>query len=90
MRLDDSDKLIPLKFREKLVTDIVVKYATPVTPSRHGRGGSEKNELHLIGQHFPVHVENKDISNLKKRKNIRRCVVCHKHGVGKETCFICK
>ena len=46
MHLDDSDKLIPLKFREKLVTNIVVKYATPVTPSRHG---SENNELRLIG-----------------------------------------
>ena len=47
MRLDDSDKLIPLKFREKLVTDIVVKYATPVTPSRHG---SENSELGDISQ----------------------------------------
>ena len=45
MHLDDSDKLTPLKFREKLVTDIVVKYATPTTSSRHGRVGSENNEL---------------------------------------------
>ena len=49
MRLVDSDKLTALKFREKLVTDIVVKYATPTTSSRHGRGGSENNELRLIG-----------------------------------------
>ena len=71
MHLDDSDKLTPLKFREKLVTDIVVKYATPTTSSRHGRGGSENNELRLIGRHFPAYVENTDNSNLKKRKNIR-------------------
>ena len=45
----DSDKLTPLKFREKLVTGIVVKYATPTNSSRHGRGGSENNELSLIG-----------------------------------------
>ena len=75
MHLDDSGKLTPLKFREKLVTDIVVKYATPTTLSRHGRDGSE-NKLRLIGQHFPAYVENTDNSNLKKRKNIRQCVVC--------------
>ena len=71
MHLDDSDKLTPLKFREKLVTDIVVKYNTPTTSSRHGRGGCENNELCLIGRHFPAYVENTDNSNLKKRKNIR-------------------
>ena len=71
MRLDDSDKLIALKFREKLVTDIVVKYATPTAPSRHGRGGSENNESRLIGQHFPAYLENTDNLNLKKQKNIR-------------------
>ena len=49
MHLDDSDKLTPLKFREKLVRDIVVKYATPTTSSRCGRGGSENNKLCLIG-----------------------------------------
>ena len=90
MHLDDSDKLTPLKFREKLVTDIAVKYATPTTSSRHGRVGKENNELWLIGQHFPAYVENTDNSNLKKWKNIRRCVVCHKHGICKEICFICK
>ena len=76
MHLDESDKLTPLKFREKLATDIVVKYATRTTSSRHGRGGSENNKLHLIGRHFPAYVENTDNSNLKKRKNIRQCVVC--------------
>ena len=90
MHLDDSGKLTPLKFREKFVTDIVVKYATPTTASRHGRGGSEKSQLHLIGRHFPAYIENMDNSYLKKRKNIRRCVVCHKHGVHKEIRFICK
>ena len=49
MHLDDSDKLTSLKFREKLVRDIAVKYATPTNSSRHGRGGSENNKLHLIG-----------------------------------------
>ena len=53
MHLDDSEILTPLKFREKLVTDIVVKYTTPTTSSRHGKGGSEIIELCLIGQHFP-------------------------------------
>ena len=79
-----------LKFSEKLVTDIVVKYSTPTTSSRHGKGGSENIELCLIGQHFPEYAENTDNSNLKKRNNIRQCVVCYKHGVHKETCFICK
>ena len=79
MHLDDSDKLTPLKLREKLVPHIVLKYATPTTSSRHGKGGSENNKLHLIKQHFPTYVENMDNSNLKKRKNIRQCVVCHKH-----------
>ena len=55
MHLDDSDQLTPLKFREKLVTDIIVKYATPTTPSRHGRRGSENNKLCLIGPLFPVY-----------------------------------
>ena len=36
MHLDDSGKLTPLKFREKFVTDIVVKYATPTTASMEG------------------------------------------------------
>ena len=90
MHLDDSDKLTPLKFREKLVRDIVVKYATPTASSRCGRGGSENNKLCLIGWHFPAYVENTDNSNLKKQKNIRQCDVCHKHGTRKETHFICK
>ena len=67
MHLDDSDKLTLLKLREKLVTDIVVKYTTPTTSSRHRRGGSENNKLHLIGQHFPAYVDNMDNSNLKKK-----------------------
>ena len=79
MHLDDSDKLTPLKYKGKLLTDIVVKYATPTASSRHGRGGSENNKLHLIGRHFPAYVANTDNSNLKKRKNIRQCVLCHKH-----------
>ena len=66
MHLDDSDKLTPLKFKGKLVTDIVVKYATPTASRRHGRGGSENNKLHLIGRHFPAYVENTDNLNLKK------------------------
>ena len=70
MHLDNSDKLILLKFREKLVTDIVVKYATPTTSSRHRRGGSKNNKLHLIGQHFPAYVDNMDNSNLKKNEKI--------------------
>ena len=51
MHLDDSDKLTPLKFREKLVTDIVVKYATPTTSSRHGRGVV----CHKHGTHKETH-----------------------------------
>ena len=90
MHLDDSDKMTPLKFREKLATDIARKYATPTTSSRHGRGGRENNELCLIRRHFPAYVENTDNSNLKKQKNIRQCVVCHKYGIRKETCFICR
>ena len=47
MWLDDSDKLTPLKLREKLFTDFAVQYVNSVTPSRHGKGGSENNEFDL-------------------------------------------
>ena len=49
MHLDDSDKMTPLKFREKLAPDIARKHATPTTSSRHGRGGRENKKLCLIG-----------------------------------------
>ena len=45
MRLDDSNKLTALILREKLATDIVVKYATPTNPSRYRKGGQENNKL---------------------------------------------
>ena len=48
MHLDGSDKLTPIKFREKFVTDILVKYAIPTSSSKHGRSGSKNNELCLI------------------------------------------
>ena len=67
-----------------------MKYATPTTSSRHGRGGSKNNELFDLKAFPPAYVENTDNSNLKRQKNIRQCVVCHKHGVCKETCFIYK
>ena len=68
MYLNDSDKLTTIKFREKLVTDIAVKFATMTTLSSHRRGGSKNNELCSIGWHFPAYVGNIDHSNLNKRK----------------------
>ena len=43
-----------------------------------------------LGSTSPEYVENTDNSNLKKRKNIRQWVVCYKHRVHEEICFICK
>ena len=65
-----------------------MKYATPATPSRHGRGGSESNELRLIGQHFPAYVENTDSLNLKKKILDDALNVINMEHVKKR--FICK
>ena len=83
--------LTPLKFREKLIHDIVVKYPPThvTTPGRHGRGGVNKDtELRLVGRHFPAYADDNSEKGLKKKS--RRCVVCTKRGnKRKETRFIC-
>ena len=52
--------LTPLKFRERLIHDIVVKYHPDYkpTPGKHGQGGVNQDlELRLVGRHFMVYCE---------------------------------
>ena len=85
-----SGTLSPLKFREQLIHDIIVKYKAEECQVRcgaHGQGGVRGDcELRLVGHHFPSYVEDTN----SKKKSSRRCVVCKKHGKRKETRFICK
>ena len=77
--------LSPLKFREQMINDIIVKYKRDdrQVPGQHGQGGVNINcELRLVGRHFPSYTEG-------HKKSCQRCVVCSKHGKRKETRFIC-
>ena len=76
-------KLTPLKFRQDLVTAIIEKYSKfEQSVGKHGRGNA--NPLRLTGRHFP------ESSTKKNKKHQRRCVVCSKSNIRKETRFICK
>ena len=83
-------KLTPLKFRQDLVTAIIEKYSKfEQCVGKHGRGNA--NPLQLTGRHFPSYVEVPESSTNKNKKHQRRrCVVCSKSNIHKETRFICK
>ena len=84
MHRKKGDKLDALKFRIKLIEQIVEKYGTEVKSSVKRQGGRpslEGNPLYLTERYFLILVPPTD----KKDKPTRRCIVCHKYGQGKES-----
>ena len=84
MHRKKGDKLDALKFRIKLIEQIVEKYGTEVKSSVERQGGRpslEGNPLYLTERYFLILVPPTD----KKDKPTRRCIVCHKYGQGKES-----
>ena len=82
--------LTPLKFWERLIHDIVVKYHPDYKPipGKHGQGGVNQDlELRLVGRHFMVYCNDSNEKGQKKKS--RRCVVCTKKGKRKDSRFFC-
>ena len=92
-------ELVPLKFRQVLVSSLLEKYGSCTVPSgQRSRLQVHDTHIRLIGRHFPEYVtrknpkehgEDQDPNGKQKaiRKPQRRCVVCKKR---KETRFECK
>ena len=82
-------QLTPLKFRQKLVATIIEKYST--SQPRIGQHGRRMiNAFRLTERHFPSYVKSPESSTKNNnRKHQRRCTVCSKHNIHRETRFIC-
>lgn len=70
-----------------LVRELVEKFATERRRDRKGRRSDDENPLRFTGRHFP-HVIPSEQS--KKRGLWRRCAVCSKQNVRRETKYECK
>lgn len=79
-------KLSALEFRSKLIGQIIKKYEYDTdTFQKGGRTSTAENPFRLVERHFPSYVP----ANEKKANAIRRCVVCKKHGAGRENRYEC-
>ena len=75
-----------LEFRMKLISSMIELYGNDNKRYRKGgRPSLTENPFRLIERHFPTYVPATD----KKMNAQRRCVVCKKGGVRKDTRYQC-
>lgn len=81
--------LSPLQFRSKLVSQIIEKYGCDTESwQRGGRPSTSENPFRLVERHFPSYVP----ATNSKANASRRCIVCKKRSVRKESrceCLCC-
>ena len=79
-------KLTSLEFRTRLVSQIVEKYGEDTENYRRGgRPSTDDNPFRSVKRRFPYYIPPTE----KKINATKRCVVCRKRGVRKESYYEC-
>lgn len=85
IHLESGGKMTSLEFREHLVGRIVAEHMDDTRKDKKGRPSNDEDPLRLLQRHFPDYVQATD----KKQVPMKRCVVCSKNNVWKESRYPC-
>ncbi|KAG5867349.1 hypothetical protein JTB14_038395 [Gonioctena quinquepunctata] len=84
-KVKTGDHMPLLKFQMKLVKELVDKYQMVRPRASSSKTVGEAVPMRLVARHFPSHVE----KNQNNKVVAKRCVVCRRHKIRKETSFRC-
>ncbi|KAJ8928125.1 hypothetical protein NQ314_019351 [Rhamnusium bicolor] len=85
-KMKTGENIPLLQFQIKLIKEIVEKYQKFRPRASNSKNIGQDAPMRLVARHFPSHVE----KNEKKNKLMaKRCVVCRKHKIRKETTYKC-
>ncbi|KAJ8927974.1 hypothetical protein NQ314_019500 [Rhamnusium bicolor] len=85
-KMKTGENIPLLQFQIKLIKEIVEKYQKFKPRASSSKNIGQDAPMRLVARHFPSHVE----KNEKKNKLMaKRCVVCRKHKIRKETTYKC-